>query len=229
MRLNALERLFVLSPFRRAMQTAVLAWMRRAAPGPSGGRLLEIGCGGGAGGRGILRRFGPRSLVLCDLDPRMARRAARSLGPESAAVRVCAADAARLPFRAGVFDAVFGFGVLHHVPDWRAAVVEIARVLRPGGLYLLEEYYPRLYANALARRLVAHPPRDRFRGPDLRQALQAAGLSCGRRLELPGAGVLAVCRRRSEPRQSFSTGKVIAAPFQPITVTSTASESTSKM
>ncbi|MEJ5358344.1 MAG: class I SAM-dependent methyltransferase [Desulfobacterales bacterium] len=228
MRLNALERFFVLSPVRRAMQAAVLAWMRRAAPEPSGGRLLEIGCGGGAGGRGILRRFAPRRLVLCDLDPRMARRAARSLATE-AAVRVCAADAARLPFRTGVFDAVFGFGVLHHVPEWRAAVAEIARVLRPGGLYLLEEYYPRLYANALARRLAAHPLRDRFRGPDLRQALQAAGLSCGRRLELAGGGVLAVCRRRSEPLQSFSTGKVIAAPFQPITVTSTASESTSRM
>ncbi len=214
------------------MQAAVLGWMRRAAPGIPGGRMLEIGCGGGAGGRGILRRFAPRRLVLSDLDPQMAWAAARALAAETAAVRVCTADAARLPFRAEVFDAVIGCGVLHHIPDWRAALAEIARVLRPGGFYLLEEYYPRLYANTLARRLVVHPPHDRFRGPDLRRALQGAGLVCGRRIEFFGCGVLAVCRRRSptdQSFQSFSTGKVIAAPFQPITVTSTASERTSRM
>ncbi len=229
MRLNPLERFFVLSPFRRAMQAAVLSWMRRVAPGSAGGRMLEIGCGGGAGGRGILRRFAPRKLVLSDLDPRMVRSAARALAAETAAVRVCAADAARLPFRAEVFDAVVGCGVLHHIPDWRAALAEIARVLRPGGFYLLEEYYPRLYANALARRLVVHPPHDRFQGSDLRQALQGAGLVCERRIEFFGCGVLALYRRRLPTDQSFSTGKVIAAPFQPITVTSTASERTSRM
>lgn len=37
------------------------------------------------------------------------------------------------------FDAVVDFGIVHQVPDWRQAVAEVARVLRPGGLLLVEE------------------------------------------------------------------------------------------
>ena len=38
------------------------------------------------------------------------------------------------------FDAVFDFGVIHHVPNWRQAVVEVARVLRPHGQLVFLEH-----------------------------------------------------------------------------------------
>jgi ubiquinone/menaquinone biosynthesis C-methylase UbiE len=41
-----------------------------------------------------------------------------------------------LPFADQYFDAVFDFGVLHHIPRWQTAVAEIGRVLRPGGASL---------------------------------------------------------------------------------------------
>jgi len=37
------------------------------------------------------------------------------------------------------FDSVADFGILHHVPTWRIAVSECARVLRAGGLFVVEE------------------------------------------------------------------------------------------
>jgi SAM-dependent methyltransferase len=82
-------------------------------------------------------------------------------------------------------DVVFGFGVLHHLPDWRQGLAEISRVLKPGGVYFLEEFYPSLYLNFLARRLFFHPEEDRFFSRDLHQALPQAGLLLERSLEHP--------------------------------------------
>ena len=93
-------------------------------------------------------------------------------------------DALRLPYRAGVLDAVFGFGVLHHLPDWQGGLKEIARVLKPGGIYFLEEFYPPIYLNFLARRIFRHPEENRFDSPELHQALTDAGFKYSR---LPGA------------------------------------------
>jgi len=52
-------------------------------------------------------------------------------------------------------DAVFNFGIIHHLEDWEKGIQEIARVLVQGGLFYCEEIYPPLYANFLFRRLVA--------------------------------------------------------------------------
>ncbi len=43
------------------------------------------------------------------------------------------ADAQALPFADGVFDAVLAVHVLHLLPDWRAALAEMVRVVKPGG------------------------------------------------------------------------------------------------
>ena len=80
-------------------------------------------------------------------------------------------DVFHLPYQDGALDGVFGFGVLHHLPDWRGGLREIARVLKPGGFYFLEEFYPQFYQNPLVRRLVTHPEHDRFYSHDLRANL----------------------------------------------------------
>jgi SAM-dependent methyltransferase len=48
-------------------------------------------------------------------------------------VPLAQADATRLPFAAGTFGSVLAVHVLHLIPDWRVAVDEAIRVLRPGG------------------------------------------------------------------------------------------------
>ena len=72
------------------------------------------------------------------------------------------ADVAQLPYGDEVFDAVFGFGVLHHVPDWRRGLTELARVLKTGGSYYMEELYPTLYQNFITRHILLHPEEDRL-------------------------------------------------------------------
>jgi SAM-dependent methyltransferase len=66
-----------------------------------------------------------------------------------------------LPFRSGVFDAVFSFSVLEHVRDPFAVAREMTRVLKPGGrLYAVVPFlqpfhaYPHHYYNMTAQGLV---------------------------------------------------------------------------
>ena len=46
-------------------------------------------------------------------------------------------DATRLPFRDARFDVVFNNSLLEHVPAWEKVLAETARVLRPGGIYIM--------------------------------------------------------------------------------------------
>ena len=102
-------------------------------------------------------------------------------------------NAEQLPFGNGTLDAVFGFGVLHHVHDWNGALQEISRVLKDDGIYFLEELYPPLYQNCITRHILLHPRLNRFYSDDLKSGLSNAGLTVKRKLELQRIGILAVC------------------------------------
>jgi SAM-dependent methyltransferase len=66
---------------------------------------------------------------------------------------VAIAAATGLPFGDATFDLVYSCKVLPHVPDIRAALAEVARVLRPGGTAFVE-FYNRQSFKALSYRLV---------------------------------------------------------------------------
>jgi ubiquinone/menaquinone biosynthesis C-methylase UbiE len=196
MKLYPLERWFVSSPLRWAMQALVVRWFKAVIPMRPGADLLEIGCGTGTGARMLAQQFNPRRLFLTDLDLRMVRRARERLSetPLSPA-GCCVGDAARLPLRSEAVDAIFGFGFLHHVPAWRDGLAEIERVLKPGGLYYMEEYYPSLYQNAVTRRLAVHPAHDRFASNDLREEFARADLQLRYTFELKSFGILGVATK----------------------------------
>jgi SAM-dependent methyltransferase len=101
---------------------------------PEGSSVLDIPTGGGVALRGLRPGQGVR-YVAADIAPDMlarAERVARERGLDDQ-VEVQSADVERLPFAVGEFDRVISFAGLHCFPRPRVAVLEIARVLRPGG------------------------------------------------------------------------------------------------
>jgi ubiquinone/menaquinone biosynthesis C-methylase UbiE len=196
-KLNRFERWAVNNPLRPLQQRLEIRWLAGRCGIAPGGRVLEVGCGRGAGSALIKRTFRPAVVHALDLDIEMIRRALAYLAPAARkGIEFTVADCTRLPYRDGTMDAVFGFGVLHHIPDWRQALAEITRVLKAGGIYCSEELYPPLYQNALTRRLLLHPAENRFRSGDLRQALMEAGLSPGGSRENRWLGILGFATKR---------------------------------
>lgn len=163
-----------------------------------GGDFLEIGCGNGYGVRLLYESFQPRHIDAIDIDPAMislALRKSAGIIPERASFFV--ADAQHLPFGSDCFDAVFNFGIIHHLEKWELGLNEISRVLKAGGGFYFEEIYPPLYANPVFRRLLAHPTENRFYSREFRATLSEAGLDV-----LPGYrespfGILGVAEKRS--------------------------------
>ena len=196
MKLNWGELLVVNNPLRVFEQKFEIGWMKKHAQPPPGGSFLEIGCGRGAAAPVIQSEFSPAFLCAMDLDLLMIRRAFRYLGDSvRQEVSFYVADCLHLPHPDGVFDAVFGFGVLHHIPDWQGALSEVGRVLKPGGTYFLEELYPTLYQNFITKHILLHPTRNRFRGEELRAALGEANFSIQSCFELKLFGILAVLKK----------------------------------
>lgn len=177
MTLNFFEKLYINSPLRTVAQRRVVNFLRTLNGLSPGSRVLEIGCGRGVGIQLIVRAFKPGGVEALDIDPRMIRLAERrlwSLPRNRVSIRL--ADVHNLPHADGSIDAVFDFGTLHHLEDWKRGLHEVARVLRKGGVFYIEEYFPALYANAFFGKILAHPRDDRFDAAVFRSALAAKGL-----------------------------------------------------
>ncbi len=115
-------------------------WLASQVDWPPEARVLEVGCGAGwMWAEAAARLPTDLDLTLTDLSPGMVTEAVDRVGSLSRYRRTAGrvADIQDLPFRSDSFDAVVAVYVLHHVPDARRAVAEMARVLRPGGAALV--------------------------------------------------------------------------------------------
>lgn len=124
----------------------------RALAVPAGARMLEVGCGRGVALPELAGLCRPVELVGLDVDPELLGEARRHLGQIECGL-VCA-DVREMPFEDASFDVVVDFGTLFHIARPHEGLAEIARVLRPGGLFVEE--------TKLSQTL-SHPVRSRGR------------------------------------------------------------------
>lgn len=103
-----------------------------AAPG-SATRFLELGIGTGRVGLPLIKR-GYRYHGI-DLSWRMMERLRAKLAPETRPLLV-QGNVTQLPYQAESFDAILAVHVLDVVSNWRAALDEMLRVLRSGGVFM---------------------------------------------------------------------------------------------
>ena len=176
MLLNRAEFALMNNPIRAWIQRRMeAARLLRLGGRMEGGKALEVGCGRGVGVGIIFDQFGATDVDAFDLDSKMVTLARRRVKPTS--TRLWVGDCERLPIRDGAYDAVFDFGIIHHVPDWRKALSEVGRVLKPGGRFYAEEVLGAFITHPIIRRIFRHPQFDRFGAPEFRDGMKAAGLS----------------------------------------------------
>lgn len=97
--------------------------------------LLDAGCGPGTITSGLAKRVSSGRVIGVDTDPgriETASREALAGGISNVTYRV--ADVNDLPFEDDHFDAVFANGLIEHLSDPEAGIMELMRVLKPGGI-----------------------------------------------------------------------------------------------
>ena len=165
-----------------------------------GKAVLDLGCAGGF----MAEAMAQRGARVTGIDPAAkaiaAARAHASAQGLPIRYDICVGEA--LPYAGGSFDAVVCVDVLEHVADLNKVLAEVARTLRPGGLFLFDT----INRNPLARfatitmaedvlRLLprgTHDPANFIKPHELRRGMIGAGLVPG---PITGLGPRGVNRR----------------------------------
>jgi len=133
--------------------------------------ILDAGCGSGYSTELITKEFQPKELVAFDIMPEQIE-LARQRG---LAANLFIGDATNIELPSEKFDAVFVFDILHHIPEWRRALIEISRVTKPGGVLLVEEPSKEALAEVERYFKISHPEEARFDWPEFMKGLKGAG------------------------------------------------------
>ena len=158
-------------PWRLFARRTVLPWALDKHP--LKGKVLEIGGGSGAMAAGAARTFDDVDITVTDVDHAMVEVARKRLAAYPR-VHVQKADVTALPFDTGSFDMVTCYLMLHHVIDWEDSLVEVTRVLKPGGIFIGYDLTDTRLARWIHR--VDGSPHRILAPNELADQLQAVGL-----------------------------------------------------
>jgi ubiquinone/menaquinone biosynthesis C-methylase UbiE len=173
LKLNIVERLITNNPLRAFSQRYVEVPMLKNMAGRDKYQLcLEIGCGRGIGAYVIAKEFGAEKVIAVDIDPDQIERANKNLkSTYKDRIEFKIADAMALNEPDNKFDAVFSFGVLHHMEDWKKAVQEASRVLKSGGEFFFEEPFRPFLDNFFVKTFTKHPEGGKFDYEEFKEEL----------------------------------------------------------
>jgi len=122
--------------------------------------VLDLGCGTGRLLERAAEKWPDARFVGVDLSPQMVAQArAKHVGDSRFRFEV--GDAAALPLEPASMDVAFSTISFHHWGDQLGGVRQVARVLRPGGLFVLADIRPPLLLRPVMRRF--HTGRSRRR------------------------------------------------------------------
>jgi ubiquinone/menaquinone biosynthesis C-methylase UbiE len=137
-----------------------------------GDRVLDAGCGTGRALPPLRAAVGACGVVIgADLTPAMLEAAVRAGRDRDG--QLLLADVAGLPLRTTSLDAVFGAGLIAHLPNPAENLRELARVVRPGGILAL--FHPIGRAALAARQGRRITPEDLRAEANLRPLLAGSG------------------------------------------------------
>jgi len=142
-----------------------------AEPTP-GDVALDVGCGTGRALPALAAAVGPAGRVIgLDCTPDMLAEARTQARDRSA--ELIQADARHLPLADATAGVVFAAGLVHHLPDPEAGLVELARVTRAGGRLVL--FHPSGRAALAARHGRALSPDEPLNEDNLAPLLRRTG------------------------------------------------------
>ncbi|MBI4394395.1 MAG: class I SAM-dependent methyltransferase [Euryarchaeota archaeon] len=143
--------------------------------------VLEIGCGSGTGLADLVKERRVRGFGI-DISAAASRLSVRSAGAKGVDATIATMSALQLGYKDGTFDALYSVGVLEHFRDPAPFLAETGRVIKVGGLMMVDvpqrwNLYT-LYKKGLMA-LNRWPPgwETEFSGPELRGLLSGAGFT----------------------------------------------------
>ena len=151
---------------------------------PSGLKWIDVGCGSGAFTQLLVERCAP--VDVQGIDPSEGQLAFARQRPAARIARFSRGDAMALPFLADTFDAATMASVIFFVPEPIKGVVEMARVVRPGGIVaayawdMLGGGFPlepiRIEMRAMGLTVLSRPSDEDSRNEILRDLWTCAGI-----------------------------------------------------
>lgn len=175
----------------RPIQQTVLQMAAEQVGRP--GAILDVGCGTGKLLRAAETRFPGARLEGVDPANEMVKHAQTTSPNGTVLFRQASAEA--LPFPDASFDLVFSTMTFHHWQNQARGAAEVARVLTPGGRWLLADFVATGFMKPIRRLLRLHQFPDRSH---LRSLLRDAGLKVVEERRVSGLGgqvsVIAIAR-----------------------------------